>query len=46
MNKVPVLATIREAYRFVFVNLGAIIALIWLPMLVVKGPPLAIPRLT
>jgi hypothetical protein len=35
MNKVPVLATIREAYRFVFVNLGAIIALIWLPMLVV-----------
>ena len=34
MKKIPVLATIREAYRFTFAHLGAIIGLIWLPMIV------------
>src|SRR3954469_24885118 len=33
MKKIPVLATIREAYRFTFTHLGAIIGLIWLPMI-------------
>lgn len=33
MKKLPVLATIREAYGFVFLHLGAIIGLIWLPMI-------------
>ena len=32
MRRLPVLATIREAYDFTFANLGAIIGLIWLPM--------------
>jgi hypothetical protein len=35
MNRIPVLATIRDGYRFAVTNLGAIIALIWLPMVVV-----------
>lgn len=35
MNKIPVGPTIRAAYRFVFTHLGAIIGLIWLPMIVV-----------
>ena len=33
MTKIPVLATIRAAYRFTFTHLGAIIGLIWLPMI-------------
>src|SRR4051812_29112211 len=33
MKKIPVLATIREAYQFTFTHLGAIIGLIWLPMI-------------
>jgi hypothetical protein len=33
MKKLPVLATIREAYGFVFLHLGAVIGLIWLPMI-------------
>jgi hypothetical protein len=33
MKKLPILATIREAYGFVFLHLGAIIGLIWLPMI-------------
>ncbi|HWF64719.1 MAG TPA: hypothetical protein VN685_08920, partial [Rhizomicrobium sp.] len=32
-TKIPVLATIRAAYRFTFTHLGAIIGLIWLPMI-------------
>lgn len=32
MKRLPVIATIREAYQFTFANLGAIIGLIWLPM--------------
>src|ERR1019366_428103 len=35
MKKIPVLATIREAYDFTFTHLGAIIGLIWLPMVLV-----------
>lgn len=35
MKKLPVLATIRDAYRFTFTHLGAIIGLIWLPMILV-----------
>lgn len=35
MTRIPVLATIRDAYRFTFANLGAIIAAVWLPMLIV-----------
>jgi hypothetical protein len=31
----PVIATIREAYEFTFTHLGAIIGLIWLPMVLV-----------
>lgn len=34
MRKLPVLAVIREAYAFTFTHLGAIIALIWLPMVI------------
>lgn len=34
MKKIPVLATIREAYGFTFNHLGAIIGLIWLPMII------------
>lgn len=33
MAKIPVLETIRAAYRFTFTHLGAIIGLIWLPMI-------------
>jgi hypothetical protein len=33
MTKIPVLETIRAAYRFTFTHLGAIIGLIWLPMI-------------
>jgi hypothetical protein len=33
MTKIPVLDTIRAAYRFTFTHLGAIIGLIWLPMI-------------
>jgi hypothetical protein len=33
MTKIPVLDTIRFAYRFTFTHLGAIIGLIWLPMI-------------
>ena len=32
MQRLPVSATIREAYSFTFAHLGAIIGLIWLPM--------------
>lgn len=35
MRRLPVLAVIREAYTFTFTQLGAIIALIWLPMVIV-----------
>jgi hypothetical protein len=35
MKKLPVLATIRDAYNFTFTHLGAIIGLIWLPMILV-----------
>ena len=35
MKKIPVLATIREAYEFTFSHLGAIIGLIWLPMILI-----------
>ena len=34
MKTIPVLATIRDAYRFTLTHLGAIIGLIWLPMIV------------
>jgi hypothetical protein len=34
MTKIPVLDAIRFAYRFTFHHLGAIIGLIWLPMIV------------
>jgi hypothetical protein len=34
MTKIPVLDTIRFAYRFTFTHLGAIIGLIWLPMII------------
>jgi hypothetical protein len=33
VNKIPVGATIAYAYKFTFENLGAIIGLIWLPMI-------------
>ncbi len=33
MTKIPVLDAIRFAYRFTFTQLGAIIGLIWLPMI-------------
>ncbi|MGH6827902.1 MAG: hypothetical protein ACREFW_03220 [Rhizomicrobium sp.] len=33
MIKIPVLDTVRAAYRFTFTHLGAIIGLIWLPMI-------------
>lgn len=33
MAKIPVLDTIRAGYRFTFTHLGAIIGLIWLPMI-------------
>ena len=33
MTKIPVLEAIRFAYRFTFHHLGAIIGLIWLPMI-------------
>ena len=32
MRRLPVIATIREAYQFTFANLGAIMGLIWFPM--------------
>ena len=35
MKKIPVLATIQAAYQFAFAQLGAIIGLIWLPMVLV-----------
>ncbi len=35
MQKIPVTRTIQAAYRFVFTHLGAIIGLIWLPMVLV-----------
>jgi hypothetical protein len=35
MNKIPVGKTIAYAYVFTFTNLGAIIGLIWIPMLIV-----------
>lgn len=35
MTRIPVLPTIRDAYRFTAANLGAIIAAVWLPMLIV-----------
>jgi hypothetical protein len=35
MKKLPVLATIRDAYNFTFTHLGAIIGLIWLPMILI-----------
>jgi hypothetical protein len=36
VRPLPVIATIREAYDFTFANLGAIIGLIWLPMVLVS----------
>jgi hypothetical protein len=33
MTKIPVLETIRAAYQFTFAHLGAIIGLIWMPMI-------------
>ena len=33
MPKIPVLETIRAAYQFTFTHLGAIIGLIWMPMI-------------
>lgn len=36
MTRIPVLATIRDAYRFAIANLGAIIGQIWLPMVIVS----------
>lgn len=33
MPKIPVLDTIRAAYQFTFTHLGAIIGLIWMPMI-------------
>jgi hypothetical protein len=35
VRRLPVLAIVREAYSFTFAHLGAIIALIWLPMALV-----------
>ncbi len=35
MRRLPVPAVIRESYAFTFSNLGAIIALIWLPMVII-----------
>ena len=35
MKKIPVIWTIKAAYGFVFTHLGAIIGLIWLPMVLV-----------
>ena len=35
MRRFPVLAVVREAYAFTFAHLGAVIALIWLPMALV-----------
>ncbi len=35
MKKIPVLATIRDAYSFTLTHLGAIIGLIWLPMILI-----------
>jgi hypothetical protein len=35
MKKLPVLETIKAAYGFVFLHLGSIIGLIWLPMVLI-----------
>jgi hypothetical protein len=35
MKTIPILPTVQAAYRFVFAHLGAIIGLIWLPMVLV-----------
>jgi hypothetical protein len=35
MRPLPVIATIRDAYQFTFTHLGAIMGLIWLPMVIV-----------
>ncbi len=35
MKKIPVIPTIKAAYRFVFAQLGSIIGLIWIPMVLV-----------
>lgn len=35
MKKLPVLEVIKAAYKFVFTHLGAIIGLIWLPMVLI-----------
>jgi hypothetical protein len=35
MNKIPVLKTVAYAYAFTLANLGAIVGLIWIPMLIV-----------
>ena len=34
MNKIPVLQTIKESYRFTFGGLGTVIGLIWLPIII------------
>ena len=34
MNKIPVIQTIKESYRFTFGGLGTVIGLIWLPIVV------------
>ena len=36
MSKIPVVQSIRFAYTFTFAHLGAIIGLIWIPMLIVS----------
>jgi hypothetical protein len=33
MNKIPVIQTIKESYRFTFGGLGTVIGLIWLPII-------------
>lgn len=34
MNKIPVMQTIADAYKFTFVGLGKVIGLIWLPVVI------------
>ena len=34
MNKIPVIETVAESYRFIFGGLGKVIGLIWLPILI------------
>ena len=34
MNKIPLIQTVTESYRFIFGSLGKVIGLIWLPILI------------